>query len=290
MRSGWFVRWPALAGSLAVALWLATALLPVSAHAQTPAGMSLPAPGGTTWTVLQGYNTPSHARRDPYAIDLVRVDADGAGTPILAPLDGVSAYRSKDCLAIRDHDRHYTLLCHILPAAGVDLNDRVQRGDAIAMVKPPGPNEFWRAHVHIAVHRTLVRTSWADTIPFSGDYALEGRDLRATTENNAYAGLSFISSNGPRALAALTFPTGLTHLVWSDASAIPAEAFRPLLGSLEAVYAWSPITRSYTVYRPTAAAFLTTLDTLHTGDLLWFSMRSTRIWFPPGVAVAATAP
>lgn len=273
-----------------MALWLATALLPASVQAEAPLGLSLPAADGSTWTVLQGYNTPSHTGVDPYAIDLVRIDADSAGTPILAPLDGVIAFRSEDCLAIRDNYIRYILLCHVLPVADLDVDDRVQRGDEIAIVKPPGPNEFWRAHVHLAVHRTLVRTSLADTVPFSGRYALEGRDLIATSANNAYAKLSFISGNGSRALAALTFPTGFTHLVWRDASAAAAEAFSPLLGSLEAVYAWNPLTRHYTVYRPSGPAFLTTLDIVQAGDLLWFKMRSLQVWLPPSDAMAAAIP
>lgn len=178
----------------------------------------------------------------------------------------------------------------MLPVGDLHVGDRVQRGDKIAIVKPPGADEFWRTHVHLAVHRSLVRTSLADTIPFSGRYALEGRDLPASAENNAYAGLSFISSKGSRTLSPFTFPTGFTHLVWRDASAAAAETFNPLLGSLETVYAWSPLTGRYTVYRPSGPVFLTTLETVRAGDLLWFKMRSPQVWLPPSAAMAATLP
>jgi hypothetical protein len=230
--------------------------------------------------VLQGYNTPSHTGVDPHAIDLVRVDADSSGTPILAPVDGLIAFRSADCIAIRDGSGLYILLCHVWPTANLSLGDRVVRGDEIAIVKPPGPDEFWRAHIHLAVHRTLIRNSVADTIPLSGRYALEGRDLVDTTDSDAYSGFSFVSSNGGLSLSGVTFPPGLTHLVWQGETVTPGEGFQPLIGDLEVVYAWNPQTRRYTVYRPVGPAFLTTLNAVHAGDLLWLRMRVASVWDP----------
>ncbi len=274
----------------AIALWLVVSWLTGPVQAQTRLGMPLPTPPGSTWTVLQGYNTPSHTGVDPFAIDLVRVDADSGGSPILAPVAGTVAFRSDDCLAIRDSAGHYILLCHILSTPGLGLGDWIERGDQIAIVKPPGPDEFWRAHLHFAVHRTLELGSGVDTIPFSGRYALEGRDLVETADPNAYGGLSFIASAGLLSLSGITFPDGFTHLTWQGGTIAPSDGFLPLLEGLEAVYAWSLRTRRYTVYRPAAPAFLTTLNAVNPGDLLWFRMTAARVWEPSRNVAAAAVP
>ena len=158
----------------------------------------LPAPAGTTWRVLAGYNTATHTGEDPHALDLVRTDGPTAGTDVLAPVEGV-AWTSSDCVGVRIEGGPSLLMCHVNPRAGLRSGDRVSRGDVLARVAADGEaNNAGIAHIHLAVHTRLG----GDTLPFVGEWALEGVALPATGASNAYAGRSFRSSNGAASSAA----------------------------------------------------------------------------------------
>jgi murein DD-endopeptidase MepM/ murein hydrolase activator NlpD len=246
-------------------------------------GIALPAPAGTTWTILDGYYTEMHTGVDPFALDIERSDAPTAGTPVLAPVSGRIRYRGDTCVAVEDALGLSVLICHLTPQAGLATGDPVLVGDRLGVANGRNEDNRWRAHLHIAVHRTLLRTSRYDTVPFAGPYALEGRNLPKIIQYNAYAGLSFVSTNGPDPAAAMLdsvlLPEGFTHVQWQGASLSPDLAFFAL-PDLVAVYAWRPRTLQSQVYRPGSLWFLSTLQSLEPGDLLWLNLRHTAVWSP----------
>jgi hypothetical protein len=159
-------------------------------------GLAFPAPTGTVWSVVSGYNTPTHTGSDPYAIDVVRDDAPTAGTAVLSPVAGEIGYTSSDCLTVRDAADVRILLCHVFPDANLERGVRVVRGQRIATVAPAGhANNNGLAHIHIAAHYGSTR-NFGSTLPLAGAYAIEGVQLAPTNTWSAYAGRTFRSTNG----------------------------------------------------------------------------------------------
>ena len=177
---------------LGIALVIVCLLVVRPEATRAAAGIALPAPPGSEWQILAGYNTVTHSaadKGDPYAIDLERVDAPTSGSQVLAPFAGTVSYTSASCLSIRDSGGTVALLCHVFPFAGI-RGRTVGRGQPVATVAPPGEaNNNGTAHIHMAL------TTGGTNIPFTGAYALEGRDFPATTAPNAYSGERVSSSN-----------------------------------------------------------------------------------------------
>lgn len=175
-------------------------LLLTTGGATTPSafaasGLSFPAPSGTQWSIVAGYNTATHLAGDPYAIDLVRDDGETSGTPVLAPTDGTLSV-STNCLTVRDAARVAVLLCHVLPGAGLKSGVRVARGQVIGVVAPPGQaGNNGLAHIHLAAHFNEGGRGFGTTIPLVGAYSVEDVQLPATTEANGYSGVTFRSTN-----------------------------------------------------------------------------------------------
>jgi hypothetical protein len=157
--------------------------------------LAFPAPPGTEWGVLAGYNTPTHSeadKNDPYALDLWRFDGPTEGTPVLAPVSGTVSFVSTSCLTIRDAARTSILMCHIHAAQSL-RGQSVARGQQIATVA--GPSEAGNGgtpHIHIG-----LSPSGGGPLPFSGNYALEGVDMPATSAPNAYLEQRFVSTITP---------------------------------------------------------------------------------------------
>ena len=187
---------PALALLLAAAAaWFV--LQPVQAQV----GVPLPAPFGTTWSVVAGYNTGTHGDHDggdPHALDITRVDASPDWTPVLAPVGGTVTWYDNNCLIIEDAPGYAHLLCHLDPADRVQRGLEVAVGDLLGLVFPAGLDANGGiAHIHYAIHQTSG-SGWLNrTIPFSGSYALEGVDLPWRDEYNLHSGTEFTSTNGP---------------------------------------------------------------------------------------------
>jgi hypothetical protein len=190
----------ALALCALAVLGLALAMVAKPAPLGAAAVVALPAPAGSEWQVLAGYNTVTHSAvdgGDPYAVDLQRLDAPTEGSPVLAPFAGTVSYTSSSCLSVRDGRGTVVLLCHVFPYAGI-RGRTVAQGQPLATVAPPGQaNNNGTAHIHMALSQSSGGRTGAN-IPFSGEYALEGRELPATGAPNAYYGERFVSSNALR--------------------------------------------------------------------------------------------
>jgi hypothetical protein len=183
-----------LVGLLVVASLAAAGGERLSAQA---GGLPLFGETSSIWRIVAGYNTATHVGDDPYALDLVRIDAPTAGSVVHAPVTGRLGFVSSECLTIGDERGNEILLCHLFPAAGLGRGTIVSAGDPLGTVAPPGfSGNNGLAHIHVAVHETLGDGQLLRSLPFTGPYALEGRELPATPEFGAHAGLEFVSTNG----------------------------------------------------------------------------------------------
>ena len=164
-------------------------------------GVPIPAQAGSEWQIVAGYNTGTHSeadRQDPYAIDIVRLDAPTADSPVLAPTAGTIGYLSSDCLTIRDHAGMGHLLCHINPRQGLTRGAQVEIGEQIGTVWPNGyGNNGGLAHIHYAVHHSQGAGQLGRTVPFTGPYTIEGIELHPGNQANLHAGSQFTSTNRP---------------------------------------------------------------------------------------------
>lgn len=192
---------PRAPGILITALAALAAACLILLDARAAGGVPLPAEAGSRWSIVAGYNTGTHNwndQRDPHAIDIVRLDADTAGSAVLAPASGALSYVSNDCLAIRDAARMEHLLCHIQPAEGLRRGSQVQIGQYIGLVWADGyGNNGGLAHIHYAVHHSRGGGYLNETVPFVGAYAIEDIELRNGDAFNLHAGVEFISTNRP---------------------------------------------------------------------------------------------
>ncbi len=189
---------PILAFALAL---LAGVLFLTPATVRADGGVPIPAPAGTTWSIIAGYNTATHSEadgHDPHAIDIVRTDAPTDWTKVLSPVDGEVTWRGPECLTIRDPAGYAHLLCHIEPHDRIQPQDQVRIGDELGKVFPAGlAVNGGVAHIHYAIHHTHGGGYLAESIPFTGRYALEGRELHYTNDYNLHAGVEFTSTNAP---------------------------------------------------------------------------------------------
>ena len=163
-------------------------------------GVPIPAPAGTTWSVVAGYNTGTHAEhdgQDPHAIDIVRVPREEtAFTPVLAPVSGTVAWRGWDGLSITDSAGFDHLLAHVAPLDHIQRGSLVRVGEQVATVCAAYDcGNHGLPHIHYAVHQSNGDGYLGPSVPFTGRYALEGRELPWRDEYNLYAGVEFTSTN-----------------------------------------------------------------------------------------------
>lgn len=212
------------------------ALAPAAVPGSGPVSFAIPAPAGTTWRIVAGYNTATHSDADgsdPHAIDIVRDDALTEGTPVLAPLDATVAWRDDGCAVLRDAAGMRILICHFFPLAGLAVGQTVARGQHIGDVAPAGAaGNNGLPHLHIAVHEDV--TPARATVPLVDAYALEGVGLPAVANANAYSGTVFVSTNGAQVVNTpiVTAPTPAPAPVVPTLSGpIPASGFGTVLFS-----------------------------------------------------------
>jgi hypothetical protein len=161
-------------------------------------GLKFPAPAGTQWEVLAGYNTPTHVDVDPYALDVWRTDGPTGGTPLLAPMSGTVGHNSDSCISIRTSEVNL-LMCHVHALPELQRGQTVTLGQQIGTVANDGQaGNGGTAHIHLQLNaRTSGGSNTGESLPFAGDYALEGQSLAAVATFNAYAGVRFTSTNDP---------------------------------------------------------------------------------------------
>ncbi|MDE2747229.1 MAG: M23 family metallopeptidase [Chloroflexota bacterium] len=161
--------------------------------------MPIPAPAGTTWSIVAGYNTGTHAEhdgQDPHAIDIVRTDAPTDWTPVHSPVDGEVTWSDNNGLTIRDANGYAHLLVHLDPDDHITRGLRVNIGDRLGLVFPVGYDANGGvAHIHYAIHETYGGGYLGRSRPFIGMYAIEGRELHWSDAYNLHAGVEFTSTN-----------------------------------------------------------------------------------------------
>ncbi len=196
--------------SAAMALVAAMLLAFSSEPALAESGIPIPAPAGSEWRIVAGYNTGTHNHHDgsdPHAIDIVRIDAPTDWTAVLAPVDGTISYVDANCLSIEDINGYAHLLCHLEPSGHLHRNLQVNVGDRLGQVFPAGYDANGGiAHIHYAIHTTSGGGYLRDTIPFTGIYALEGHELLWHDEFNLHSGLEFRSTNTPNRISVILSP------------------------------------------------------------------------------------
>lgn len=195
----------ALTGWRAVS-WAAIVLIAVASPlflfstTRAEGGVPIPAPAGTTWSIVAGYNTGTHSEQDgqdPHAIDIVRIpQEETAFTEVLSPVDGTVAWRGWDGLSITDAAGFDHLLAHVAPLEHIQRGSRVAVGDQIAIVcRAYECGNYGLPHIHYAVHHSRGGGYAGRSVPFTGNYAIEGRELHWSDGFNLHAGVEFTSTN-----------------------------------------------------------------------------------------------
>lgn len=247
-------------------------------------GVPLPAPAGTEWRVIAGYNTGSHNQADggdPHAIDLVRTDAPTDWTPVLAPVSGIVTWVGNACLAIDDSAGYAHLLCHLETAGSLRRGVRVVAGDEVGRVYPAGYDANGGvAHIHYAIHQSGGNGRLGSTIPFTGAYALEGVDLPWYESYNLYVDMEFTSTN--RAdwsgeVVRYQLRIGLNLVIWRGPDSTIAHA----LGNIEHfshAYRYNLASERWDFWSPIAPPFLNTLTRLRSDESINVVVREESIW------------
>ena len=162
-------------------------------------GIPLPLEAGTSWEVVNGYNTVTHVDADPHALDFMRLDALAAGTAVLAPVPGRILHVDASCVGIFDEFTVIHFLCHVTAEPGLTRGDRVFAGQRVATIARPyeADNEGF-PHLHYALHTRVENLRLVETIPFTGRYALEGEELPDSRAVHDHGGRVFTSTNVER--------------------------------------------------------------------------------------------
>ncbi len=285
-------------------------------------GVPIPAAAGTGWKIVAGYNTGTHNEsdgQDPHAIDIVRTDASTDWTPVLAPIDGVIGWFDNNCLIIVDSRDFGHLLCHLDPADHLQRGLQVSVNDQLGLVFPAGYDaNGGLAHIHYAIHHYTGRGFLGRSVPFAGDYALEGEDLPWSDDYNLHAGLEFVSSNTrgwtpppnsepesdppaeePEApvaepqpptevMPARDAPVGGWRMVGVPTYTTVAEQFAALDAPIVAFYLWHADIQHLERYHPNAAsADYVGARTLPAGAAVWAKVKDGAAWVPTTTAASA---
>ena len=147
-------------GALCAAATLIAALATLLhvAPLRAEGGVPIPAPAGTTWEIIAGYNTGTHSEydgQDPHAIDIVRTDAPTDWTAVLSPVDGKVTWFDNNGVSIEDDNGYAHLLVHLDPGDHLQRGLRVNIGDEVGRVFPVGYDyNGGIAHIHYAIHAT----------------------------------------------------------------------------------------------------------------------------------------
>ena len=246
------VRWISrVAAAALVALVVIATPAPADAQTDEDVGLRFPAPAGTEWDIIAGYNTATHIDIDPYAIDLIRTDGTTEGTPLLSPVTGRVGYLGDDCLSVRT-DEVNILICHVIADDDLERGQTIGVGQRLGVVAQPGEagnNGYPHIHIGLEAYESGDRrggsTGDRTPLPFTGDYRLEGISLPRISTSNGYYGTSFVSTNDPtlssvrvsagpdqtvdpsEGVSLAAGGVGVDHLVWEqiEGPSVEAEAF-----------------------------------------------------------------
>lgn len=178
-------------------------------------GLLFPAPAGTEWEVIAGYNTVTHEGVDPYALDLARTDrSKTGGTALLAPISGTIGYTSDTCVSVRNSEINI-LMCHVFAEDGLRRGQSILAGERLGTVAPDGQAENnGIAHIHLQVNRRVEGRggSSGEPVALSGEYALDGVSFPATTQSNAHY-LKRVTSTNSASLGLTAVDAGADRLV-----------------------------------------------------------------------------
>ena len=250
--------------------------------------LGFPAPAGTHWEIIAGYNTRTHSYsdgNDPHAVDVVRTDGPTEDTMVLSPWDGELSWFDHSCVTVRNGD-FSVLICHLFPDPGLQRGQVVARGQPLGVVAPPfyaGNNGL--AHLHIAVHRTRGSGLIEGTVPFVGRFRIgrygTGRHLRAECATPASRSLrkTRLDNRDPDFL----FP-GWNFIAWpSDADF--TTALQPIQDGIGVVLAFSKETQSYQSYSPSRPGARNDLEAVERGDavLVYVSDPHGIVWDRPAL-------
>lgn len=253
-------------------------------RARADGGVPIPAAAGTEWKIAGGYNTRTHSEydgQDPHAIDIVRTDALTDWSAVLSPTDGTVQWFDDNCVMIVDARNFAHLLCHLQPDGRLQRGLAVSVGDQLGLVFPPWLDaNGGLAHIHYAIHHHGGNGFLGRSIPFSGDYAIEGVELHWSDEFNLHSGRVFVSTNGPGWTAPADPPAEVEPAPGDDGSGPPvyeetdvpaapiggwrmvgvpravtvAEHFAALEGPILSFYLWHAGIQHFERYRPDAAS------------------------------------
>ncbi len=298
----------AATGFVAVAL-IAVAIVATAPASAADHGVPLPTENGSTWTIVAGYNTTSHFGDDPHALDIVRDDAPTAGSLVLSPVVGVLSWIGADCVVINDAAGMAHLLCHIFPNGGLVRGQDLFVGQLIGTVAAAGfAGNNGLSQIHYAVSATSGDGRLGNTVPFTGPYALEGRDLYDGGAFSEHGGESFTSTIGDAALLVVT-PTVVTPTVvppgaesdflfpgwnlvgWTGDTAIE-EATAQIAGDFASVLTFDAAAQQFRRYSPSLPPSLNEVDTLQFGDAVWIFVTQPdgAVWNRPQVVVDRDVP
>ena len=309
VRSRLVRRLALLASCALAAAMFAASIWTLTSPASAASGVPIPAPAGTTWSIIAGYNTGTHGDHDggdPHAIDIVRTDAATDWTPVLSPVDGVVTWHGENCLTIADANGYAHLLCHLEPAPNIQRGLRISRSDHLGRVFPAGYDANGGvAHIHYAIHATRGGGRLERSIPFTGSYALEGRELPWRDEFNLHGGLEFISSNArdwspptesspepredtsesepePAWTMPADAPVGGWRMVGVHQRTSVAGLFATLDAPLVEMLAHSPILDTYDLFDPTDTdSAPVAIRSLEPGQAVWARVLPDAPWLPP---------
>ncbi|HJN94038.1 MAG TPA: hypothetical protein QGF05_15145, partial [Dehalococcoidia bacterium] len=151
-------------------------------------------------------------------------------------------------------------------------------------------------HIHYALHRHF--SSGLQTVPFTGEYALEGRNLFDTSQANEHVGATFTSSNGemrglPAAIVARAeadphfLVPGWNLVGWTDDQAIET-ATAPIQSSIQSLFTFDAITQRFRTYAPNLPAQFNEVESLGFGVGVWVFVEDPGgvVWSRPLVDVA----
>ncbi len=163
-------------------------------------GLIWPVTGGN-WSIMQGYNGSSHQDQSSnwqyyYSLDLVRVDGNTAGQLVVAPTAGTVRWLdpSTGGISIDIGNGHAIAMFHVAVDPSMVAGTPVQQGQAIGHISGAGePGFAGTPHLHLALWQTSDGGNWSrDAVPFTGAYALGGREFPDIGGSNQYRGTEIV--------------------------------------------------------------------------------------------------